>query len=121
MDNTNLLIIVTVIVVARLCFISNRQEGFRCKNYRPGDVSHCPRACNPFQYPDMYSVPPCADPLNWGFTYSTGRCPHAYSPEPRRLPSPAKESFGQWFTHGGGASYNDPKHTESSSYGYNYS
>ena len=59
------------------------------KACRPGDPKHCPQYCSPFLYPDMYSpLASCSDSLNWGFTYSTGRCPHAYYPQPRRLPSP---------------------------------
>jgi len=121
-NNTNLLI-VAILVALVLYFVFKKQEGFRCKDYRPGDISHCPRACDRYQYPDMYSVPPCTDPFGWGFTYSTGRCPQMYLPTPRRLPS--RESFDEdtapWYSHGGGASYNDPKHTESTNYGYNYS
>ena len=135
----NLLIVIMIIVLVVLCFIiTSRNEGLHCKDYRPGDKSHCPRACSRYLYPDMYSAPPCSDPFSWGFTYSTGRCPKAYggvppppatvrgfasqvSPQPRRLPSPPKESFGDFVSHGGGASYDDPKHTTSTSYGYNYS
>lgn len=49
---------------------------------------HCPKYCSPFQYPDMYSPKSsCGDPFNWGFTYSTGRCPKMFEPVPRRFPS----------------------------------
>ncbi len=126
MNNNYIFGIVFVIAVVVVLMYRNRTEKFKCKHYKPGDISHCPRACTPFLYPDMYSPhASCSDPLNWGFTYSTGRCPHPYTPYPRRFPSPAKEQFGdydgQWYTHGGGASYDDPKHTTSTSYGYNYS
>ncbi len=149
MNNLYGLLIIIAIVV--LLMYRSRSENFKCKHYNPGDISHCPRACTPFLYPDMYSPhSSCSDPLNWGITYSTGRCPVPYQPFPRRFPSPAggvhpppnapaalsalrmtergeasPEKFGDpdepWFTHGAGASYDDPKHTTSTSYGYNYS
>ncbi|KKK79308.1 hypothetical protein LCGC14_2834810 [marine sediment metagenome] len=123
MNNLCGLLIVIAIVI--LLIFRNRSEKFQCKHYNPGDISHCPRACTPFLYPDMYSPhPSCSDPLNWGFTYSTGRCPHPYKPYPRRFPSAAKEQFddndGPGFTHGGGARYDEPKYTTSTGYGYGY-
>ena len=123
-DNGILLFIVLVLILGAVVFIRGREKfSGTCKRYDPGDISHCPKKCSPFLYPDMYSPhTSCSDPFNWGFTYSTGRCPRAYSPVPRRLPSPPGEKFNNapWFTHGGGASYDDPKHTQSSDYAYDY-
>lgn len=82
---------VILCIVAVLIVMNARKEGMRVAPRNPcqsGDPAHCPEWCSPFLYPDMYSPQSsCSDPLNWGFTYSTGRCPHAYSPQPRRLPS----------------------------------
>ncbi len=124
-DSDNILLFITAaVLVGVIVFIQNREQfSGACKRYVPGDISHCPKKCSPFMYPDMYSPhASCSDPLNWGFTYSTGRCPHAYLPVPRRLPSLAGEKFNNAsrFTHGGGATYDDPKHTKSRDYAYDY-
>jgi hypothetical protein len=74
-------LLLAVLVVAVVLFVvySPKEKFGSCKHYSPGDKSHCPKWCDPFQYPNMYSPQPsCGDPMNWGFTYSTGRCPHAF-------------------------------------------
>lgn len=74
-------VIIAIIILVLVMLMSNNEK-FKC-----GDKSHCPQSCNPYQLPNMYYTPDCVDPFNWGFTYSTGRCPKAYKPQPRRLPS----------------------------------
>ena len=109
-DNSTLICIIVLGIVLFIMW-TKRHEGFstKCKNYIPGDISHCPRECTPFLYPDMYQpLDSCSDPFKWGFTYSTGRCPHTYIQE--------KDTF----THGGGADYSNKKHARGPGYTFAY-
>lgn len=78
-DNTLLWVFIAFMIFVILIW-KKGQESFKCRNYNPGDISHCPRSCSPFLYPDMYQpLPVCSDPFKWGYTYSTGRCPHTFT------------------------------------------
>lgn len=73
-------ILVIFIILIVSIYLLSRKETF--------SSAHCPSYCSPFQYPDMYSPhSSCSDPFNWGFTYSTGRCPKLLKPIPRRVPT----------------------------------
>lgn len=55
---------ILVIILCMTIWFVYQREAFRCSKYL---------------YPDMYSpLSSCSDPFNWGFTYSTGRCPHKF-------------------------------------------
>jgi len=66
------------------------EKGPGCGGLPQGGPEFCPGWCSPFQYPDMYNPRGfCSDPFNWGFTYSTGRCPHVFD-TPNQYPKQEK-------------------------------
>ena len=112
-----LLFIITVGILAVCVCVTQSSEGFKGQKQ-----AHCPKSCSPFLYPDMYSpLSSCSDPFNWGSPQPVGRCwpvrPAGWS---------RAEGFGgfdssPWISHGGGAQYNDAKHTKNTGSKYNYS
>jgi hypothetical protein len=90
MDKILFVLYLLTIILLFIIILRKKKESFSCKKLNcvpPQDISHCPKQCSPFMYPDMYSPKgDCSNPFSWGFTYSTGRCPHSFNVS-RRLPS----------------------------------
>ena len=81
--NANLILLIMGFLIALFLFLTltSKGEGLKLPCAKLYDNNHCPKTCDQFQYPDMYSPKGavCNDPFSWGYEYSTGRCPHLFT------------------------------------------